>query len=180
MGIRTTPSPPRWCASQGGQSSPPKYPSIQQTNKQQVQTPSGTLHTTSLANFRSDFTIVRIPHGDFLAVKDQLYTNIGLLRMGCIGRSAVGLEDVRWVVFVYASCRIRIDMSFSSTAKRLKTASCQCITYQTHPPLQHPSGNHRKQSHTCTRTLNHTLTRILITIRTTTHSQFRTPYRLRH
>ncbi|KIM71203.1 hypothetical protein PILCRDRAFT_83024, partial [Piloderma croceum F 1598] len=59
-----------------------------------LQTPSGTLHTTSLANFRSDFTIVHIPHGDFLAAKDQLYTNIGLLRMGCSGRSAVGLEDV--------------------------------------------------------------------------------------
>jgi len=65
-----------------------------------LQTPFGTLHTTSLANFRSDFTIIHIPHGSFLAAKEQLYTNIALLRMGCSGRMAVGLGDVRWVCFI--------------------------------------------------------------------------------
>lgn len=57
------------------------------------QTPHGVLMVTSLAHFRSDFTIVHIPDGNFLAVKDQLYTNINLLRMGCSGRSALALDD---------------------------------------------------------------------------------------
>jgi hypothetical protein len=37
-------------------------------------------YTTSLAKFRS-YTIVHIPHGQFLAVQKQLYANINLLRM---------------------------------------------------------------------------------------------------
>jgi len=57
------------------------------------QTSDGVLMVTSLAHFRSDFTIVHIPDGNFLAVKDQLYTNINLLRMGCSGRSALTLDD---------------------------------------------------------------------------------------
>ena len=57
------------------------------------QTPHGVLMVTSLAHFRSDFTIVHIPDGNFLSVKDQLYTNINLLRMGCSGRSALTLDD---------------------------------------------------------------------------------------
>ena len=57
------------------------------------QTPHGVLMVTSLAHFRSDFTIVHIPDGNFLAVKGQLYTNINLLRMGCSGRSALALDD---------------------------------------------------------------------------------------
>ncbi|KAG2141720.1 uncharacterized protein EDB93DRAFT_1089166 [Suillus bovinus] len=57
------------------------------------QTPLGTLMVTSLANFRSDYTIVHIPDGDFLAVQERLYCNINLLRMGCSGRSAVTLEE---------------------------------------------------------------------------------------
>ena len=56
-------------------------------------TPHGVLMVTSLAHFRSDFTIVHIPDGNFLNVKDQLYTNINLLRMGCSGRSALTLDD---------------------------------------------------------------------------------------
>lgn len=48
---------------------------------------------TSLAHFRSDYTIVHIPRGNLLAVKDQLYVNINLLRMGCSGRSALTLEE---------------------------------------------------------------------------------------
>lgn len=57
------------------------------------QTSHGVLMVTSLAHYRSDFTIVHIPEGNFLAVKDQLYTNINLLRMGCSGRSALALDD---------------------------------------------------------------------------------------
>ncbi|KAH9938141.1 uncharacterized protein B0H18DRAFT_1099992 [Fomitopsis serialis] len=53
----------------------------------------GTLMVTSLANFRSDYTIVHIPRGNFLEVREQLYTNINLLRMGCSGRSALTLEE---------------------------------------------------------------------------------------
>ncbi|KAF5388112.1 hypothetical protein D9615_000428 [Tricholomella constricta] len=57
------------------------------------ETPHGLLMATSLAHFRSDYTIVHIPDGNFLAVREQLYTNINLLRMGCSGRSALTLED---------------------------------------------------------------------------------------
>ncbi|KAG6873315.1 hypothetical protein C0995_000468 [Termitomyces sp. Mi166 len=57
------------------------------------ETPHGVLMATSLAHFRSDYTIVLIPDGNFLAVREQLYTNINLLRMGCFGRSALTLED---------------------------------------------------------------------------------------
>ncbi|KAF9221985.1 hypothetical protein BS17DRAFT_881442 [Gyrodon lividus] len=55
--------------------------------------PQGTLMVTSLAHFRSDYTIVHIPDGDFLAAQERLYSNINLLRMGCSGRSAVTLEE---------------------------------------------------------------------------------------
>ena len=51
---------------------------------------------TSLAHFRSDYTIVHIPNGDFLAAQERLYSNINLLRMGCSGRSAVTLEEPRY------------------------------------------------------------------------------------
>ena len=51
---------------------------------------------TSLANFRSDYTIVHIPGGNFLDVREQLYTNINVLRMGCGGRSALTLEEPRY------------------------------------------------------------------------------------
>jgi len=52
---------------------------------------------TSLANFRSDFTIVHIPSGQFLEARERLFTNINLLRMGCSGRSALTLEEPRYV-----------------------------------------------------------------------------------
>ncbi|KAK7061736.1 hypothetical protein R3P38DRAFT_2831259 [Favolaschia claudopus] len=57
------------------------------------ETPHGIVFATSLAHFRSDYTIVNIPTGDFLQARDQLYTNINLLRMGCSGRSALTLEE---------------------------------------------------------------------------------------
>ncbi|KAG6821260.1 hypothetical protein H0H93_002370 [Arthromyces matolae] len=59
------------------------------------ETPQGVLMATSLAHFRSDYTIVLIPDGNFLLVREQLYTNINLLRMGASGRSALTLEDPR-------------------------------------------------------------------------------------
>ncbi|KAF7775911.1 hypothetical protein Agabi119p4_4304 [Agaricus bisporus var. burnettii] len=57
------------------------------------QTPNGILMATSLAYFRSDYTIVHVPQGNFLLAKDQLYTNVNLLRMGCGSRSALSLEE---------------------------------------------------------------------------------------
>ncbi|KAH0587538.1 hypothetical protein H2248_006318 [Termitomyces sp. 'cryptogamus'] len=57
------------------------------------QTPHGVLMATSLAHFPSHYTIVLVPDGNFLAVRDQLYANINLLRMRCSGRSALTLED---------------------------------------------------------------------------------------
>ncbi|KAI0832438.1 hypothetical protein BC628DRAFT_315443 [Trametes gibbosa] len=57
------------------------------------ETDKGILMVTSLANFRSDYTIVNVPSGNFLDIREQLYTNINLLRMGCGGRSALTLEE---------------------------------------------------------------------------------------
>ncbi|KAJ3527194.1 hypothetical protein NM688_g8160 [Phlebia brevispora] len=57
------------------------------------ETEKGVVMVTSLANFRSDYTIVHIPGGSFLHVREQLYTNINVLRMGCSGRSALTLEE---------------------------------------------------------------------------------------
>ncbi|KAH9951569.1 hypothetical protein B0H21DRAFT_716557 [Amylocystis lapponica] len=57
------------------------------------ETDKGILMVTSLANFRSDYTIVHIPRGNFLDIREQLYTNINILRMGCSGRSALTLEE---------------------------------------------------------------------------------------
>lgn len=62
-------------------------------NARPKETPHGTLMVTSLAHFRSDLTIVHIPSGNFLQVKDLLYTNINLLRMGCRGRTTLTLEQ---------------------------------------------------------------------------------------
>jgi hypothetical protein len=50
---------------------------------------------TSLANFRSDLNIVHIPGGNVLAVRDELFVNINLLRMGCSGRSGLNLDKPR-------------------------------------------------------------------------------------
>ena len=61
---------------------------------------------TSLANFRSDYTIVQIPDGNFLEIKEQLYANINLLRMGCSGRSALTLEELRQVVLILCNAFI--------------------------------------------------------------------------
>jgi hypothetical protein len=60
-----------------------------------TKTPHGVLLATSLAHFRSDYAIVHIPDGNFLVVREQLYTNINLLRMGCSGRTALTLEEPR-------------------------------------------------------------------------------------
>ncbi|KAI9000995.1 hypothetical protein BD414DRAFT_405041 [Trametes punicea] len=57
------------------------------------ETEKGVLMVTSLANFRSDYTIVHVPTGNFLDIREQLYTNVNLLRMGCGGRSALTLEE---------------------------------------------------------------------------------------
>lgn len=48
---------------------------------------------TSLANFRSDYTVVHVPDGNFPAHRDRLFANINLLRMGCSGRTALTLQD---------------------------------------------------------------------------------------
>ncbi|KAH6914895.1 hypothetical protein BKA70DRAFT_1141133 [Coprinopsis sp. MPI-PUGE-AT-0042] len=56
-------------------------------------TPNGVLMLTSLAHFRSDWSIVNIPNGNFAAAKLKLYANINLLRMGCSGRTALSLDD---------------------------------------------------------------------------------------
>ncbi|KLO06904.1 hypothetical protein SCHPADRAFT_860844 [Schizopora paradoxa] len=57
------------------------------------ETDKGVIMVTSLANFRSDYTVVHIPDGDFLKHREQLYVNINLLRMGCSGRSVLTLQE---------------------------------------------------------------------------------------
>ena len=60
-----------------------------------LQTEKGVLMITSLANFRSDLNIVHIPGGNVLDVRDDLFVNINLLRMGCSGRSGLNLDKPR-------------------------------------------------------------------------------------
>ncbi|KAG7094971.1 hypothetical protein E1B28_005771 [Marasmius oreades] len=56
-------------------------------------TPHGTIMVTSLAHFPSDYTILLIPHGDFNdKVRDELYRNMVLQRLGLSGRSALTLQ----------------------------------------------------------------------------------------
>ncbi|KAI0053522.1 hypothetical protein FA95DRAFT_1600673 [Auriscalpium vulgare] len=66
---------------------------LRQAGARPRETEHGTLMVTSLANFRSDYTIVHIPSGFFLEARERLYTNINLLRMGCSGRMALTLEE---------------------------------------------------------------------------------------
>lgn len=70
-----------------------------------LQTAKGVILVTSLANFRSDFTIVHIPGGNYLESREQLYTNINVLRMGCSGRSALTLEEPRYVTLIKLTIR---------------------------------------------------------------------------
>ena len=77
---------------------------------------------TSLANFRSDYTIVQIPGGNFLAVKEQLYANINLLRMGCSGRSALTLEELRYAAFGWLSVRVADSVISDTTKERFIAA----------------------------------------------------------
>lgn len=100
---------------------------------------------TSLAHFRSDYTIVHIPNGDFLAVQERLYSNINLLRMGCSGRSAVTLEEPRYP-YVFISVGTFDSFLGSDTTKdRFKS------TYflSDGPP---PAGAFRSKSHSRTHT----------------------------
>jgi hypothetical protein len=60
-----------------------------------TKTEHGVLLVTTLNNFRSDYNLILIPDGNFLAAREQLYVNINLLRMGCSGRSALTLEEPR-------------------------------------------------------------------------------------
>ncbi|KDQ20764.1 hypothetical protein BOTBODRAFT_50829 [Botryobasidium botryosum FD-172 SS1] len=56
------------------------------------ETENGIVMVTSLPNFRSDLNIVPVP-GDFQSIRERLYVNINLLRMGCSGRSALTLDE---------------------------------------------------------------------------------------
>lgn len=56
------------------------------------QTTYGTIMVTSLAHFRSDYTIVLVPEGDFGKARQQMHVNISLLRLGSAGRTALTLN----------------------------------------------------------------------------------------
>ncbi|VDC06273.1 unnamed protein product [Peniophora sp. CBMAI 1063] len=96
------------------------------------ETPMGTIMVTSLANFRSDYTLVPIPSGSFLEVRERLYCNINLLRMGCTGRTALTLEEPsdttkdRFIGAYHVAESVRSRATFSITVlalvKLLQTA----------------------------------------------------------
>lgn len=105
---------------------------------------------TSLAYFRSDYTIVHIPHGNFLLAKDQLYANINLLRLGCGGRSALSLEEPRYICYLNSFTNF-IDFSASSDTTKdrfISTYHIPEITLpSTHPiPLHHFHNSHLTSS----------------------------------
>ncbi|CDO75604.1 hypothetical protein BN946_scf184858.g44 [Trametes cinnabarina] len=81
----------KWCAWQGAWEDAMR--ALRRDGARPKETEKGVLMVTSLANFRSDYTIVHVPSGNFLDVREQLYTNVNLLRMGCGGRSALTLEE---------------------------------------------------------------------------------------
>jgi hypothetical protein len=56
----------------------------------------GTIMITSLANFRSDLNIVKIPNGKYIDYRERLFVNINLLRVGCSGRTALNLDEPRF------------------------------------------------------------------------------------
>ncbi len=70
---------------------------LKRDGARQRPTEHGSIMVTSLAHFRSDYTIVHIPDGDFPVARDHLYANINLLRMNCSGRSALTLEEPRYM-----------------------------------------------------------------------------------
>ncbi|EJD53733.1 hypothetical protein AURDEDRAFT_180156 [Auricularia subglabra TFB-10046 SS5] len=57
------------------------------------ETREGIIMVTSLATFRSDLNIVLVPDGNYMNVRERLYVNINLLRMGCSGRTVLNLSD---------------------------------------------------------------------------------------
>ncbi|KAA1466389.1 hypothetical protein DENSPDRAFT_831206 [Dentipellis sp. KUC8613] len=98
---------------------------LRQDGARPKETGRGTLMVTSLANFRSDFTIVHIPSGQFLEARERLYTNINLLRMGCSGRSALTLEEPsdttkdRFIGMYHVQDKVRSAELFSATTIEL-------------------------------------------------------------
>ncbi|THH06359.1 hypothetical protein EW146_g9636, partial [Bondarzewia mesenterica] len=98
---------------------------LRQAGARPKETEQGTLMVTSLANFRSDFTIVHIPSGFFLEARERLYTNINLLRMGCSGRSALTLEEPsdttkdRFIAMYHVQDKARSTEVFGTTTLEL-------------------------------------------------------------
>ncbi|KAI0320823.1 hypothetical protein OF83DRAFT_1102938 [Amylostereum chailletii] len=98
---------------------------LRQAGARPRETSEGVLMVTSLANFRSDYTIVHIPSGHFLQARERLYTNINLLRMGCSGRTALTLEEPsdttkdRFIGMYRIQDRIRTPELFSATILEL-------------------------------------------------------------
>lgn len=120
MGLGFVSLQTRWCSRKRGATGPVYYSVFQLEHR--IQTPQGTIMLTSLEKFRSDYTTVPIPSGNFLDVREGLYANINLLRMGCSGRSALTLEEPRFASsFVEVSFSLLITRSlfyFSVTPRR--------------------------------------------------------------
>ncbi|KAI9512172.1 hypothetical protein F5148DRAFT_1008388 [Russula earlei] len=101
---------------------------LRQAGARPRDTEHGTIMVTSLANFRSDYTIVPIPSGFFLEARDRLYTNINVLRIGCCGRMALTLEEPRqahdttkdrFIAMYRMSDKIRSSALFGTTILEL-------------------------------------------------------------
>jgi hypothetical protein len=83
---------PRWRQTTRSEAHPP-FP---ETFSNIAKTALGTIMVTSLANFRSDLNIVKIPNGKYLDFRERLFVNINLLRVGCSGRTALNLDEPRF------------------------------------------------------------------------------------
>lgn len=104
------------------------------------ETDKGVIMVTSLANFRSDYTVVCIPDGDFLAYREKLYVNINLLRMGCSGRSALTLQEPsdttkdRFISLYHFTDTIKTENRFNQTVLELvKLFQCALSLFDLFP-----------------------------------------------
>jgi hypothetical protein len=92
------------------------------------QTVFGVIMVTSLANFRSDLNIVRIPHGNYLDARDTLYVNINLLRLGSSGRTALTMESPGYASLGFSDTVWLIKPSLF-LGRRYKNGSGSCILF---------------------------------------------------
>ncbi|KAF9007362.1 hypothetical protein BDZ89DRAFT_1231808 [Hymenopellis radicata] len=86
------------------------------------QTTYGTVMVTSLAHFRSDYTIVLVPEGDFRKAREQMYVNINLLRLGSAGRTALTLNHPSETTVNGSAEQVKFNQTVLDLVKHTQTA----------------------------------------------------------